>query len=130
MQSLGQDQGCPRFQPVNTRADGEFGCAQSFVDGRQVERNLDDRFHVSLQRWEGCWTGRAAMGSGGSREVSPAMIGFLARRLLWFALTLLAVITVSFFLMRSVRGGPFSNERSLHPVVERNLEEEFFRYDS
>lgn len=50
------------------------------------------------------------------------MVGFLLRRLLWFALTLWAVITVSFFLMRAVRGGPFSNERSLHPVVERNLE--------
>ncbi len=50
------------------------------------------------------------------------MLGFLFRRLLWFVLTLLAVVTVSFFLMRAVRGGPFSNERTLHPVVERNLE--------
>ncbi len=47
---------------------------------------------------------------------------FLLRRTLWFALTLWAVITVSFFLMRSVRGGPFSSERSLHPAVEANLE--------
>ena len=50
------------------------------------------------------------------------MLGFLLRRLLWFALTLWAVVTISFFLMRAVRGGPFSNERSLHPVVERNLQ--------
>ena len=50
------------------------------------------------------------------------MLGFLFRRLLWFAITLWAVVTVSFFLMRAVRGGPFSNERTLHPVVERNLE--------
>ncbi len=50
------------------------------------------------------------------------MIGFLLRRFLWFLLTLWAVVTVSFFLMRAVRGGPFSSERSLHPVVERNLE--------
>lgn len=49
------------------------------------------------------------------------MIGFLARRALWFVVTLLAVVTVSFFLMRSVRGGPFDAERNLHPVIEKNL---------
>jgi len=50
------------------------------------------------------------------------MIGFLARRLLWFAITLLTVITISFFLMRSVRGGPFSSERAVPPAIERNLQ--------
>ena len=49
------------------------------------------------------------------------MIRFLFKRFLWFVLTLLVVITVSFFLMRGVRGGPFSNERTLHPVIEANL---------
>jgi len=49
------------------------------------------------------------------------MIGFLARRALWFVVTLLAVVTVSFFLMRSVRGGPFDADRNLHPVIEKNL---------
>ncbi len=50
------------------------------------------------------------------------MIAFFLRRALWFALTLWAVVTVSFVLMRSVRGGPFSNERTLHPAIERNLQ--------
>ena len=50
------------------------------------------------------------------------MTRFLLRRLFWFVLTLWAVVTVSFFLMRSVRGGPFSDERELHPAVERNLQ--------
>lgn len=50
------------------------------------------------------------------------MIGFLLRRLAWFAITLWVVVTVSFFLMRSVRGGPFSTERALHPAIERNLQ--------
>ena len=50
------------------------------------------------------------------------MIRFLIKRLLWFALTLWVVVTVSFFLMRAVRGGPFSNERQLNPVIERNLQ--------
>jgi len=50
------------------------------------------------------------------------MARFLLRRALWFVITVWAVITVSFFLMRAVRGGPFSNERSLHPAIERNLQ--------
>jgi len=50
------------------------------------------------------------------------MMRFLLRRAFWFAVTLWAVVTVSFFLMRAVRGGPFSAERSLHPVIERNIE--------
>ncbi|MBI1382771.1 MAG: ABC transporter permease subunit [Planctomycetaceae bacterium] len=49
------------------------------------------------------------------------MIRFLARRLLWFAITLLGVVTISFFLMRAVRGGPFDGERRLHPAIEANL---------
>jgi ABC-type microcin C transport system permease subunit YejB len=35
------------------------------------------------------------------------MIRFLAARLLGFALTLAAVVVVSFVLMHAVRGGPF-----------------------
>jgi len=49
------------------------------------------------------------------------VIPFLARRLLWFAATLLAVATASFFLMRAVPGGPFDAERRLDPTIERNL---------
>ncbi|MEW6073397.1 MAG: ABC transporter permease subunit [Planctomycetota bacterium] len=49
------------------------------------------------------------------------MIRFLLRRLAWFAVTLWVVVTISFVLMRSVRGGPFSAERELPPAVERNL---------
>ena len=50
------------------------------------------------------------------------MIRFLFRRLFWFAITLFVVMTVSFFLMRAVRGGPFDGERQLHPAIERNLQ--------
>jgi oligopeptide transport system permease protein len=49
------------------------------------------------------------------------VIGFLLRRLAWFALTLWTVATVSFFLMRAVRGGPFDGERRLNPAIERNI---------
>jgi len=46
---------------------------------------------------------------------------FLLRRLVWFALTLFAVVTLAFGLMRGVRGGPFDGERPLPPAIERNL---------
>ena len=49
------------------------------------------------------------------------MIRFLLRRLGWFAITLFVVVTISFFLMRAVKGGPFDAERSLHPAIERNI---------
>jgi oligopeptide transport system permease protein len=49
------------------------------------------------------------------------VIRFLARRALWFALTLWAVVTVSFFLMRAVPGGPFDGERRVSPAIERNI---------
>jgi oligopeptide transport system permease protein len=46
---------------------------------------------------------------------------FLLRRALGFVVTLWAVVTVSFVLMRSVRGGPFSAERALPMEVESSL---------
>jgi oligopeptide transport system permease protein len=50
------------------------------------------------------------------------MTRFLVRRALWFAFTVWAVVSLSFVLMRGVRGGPFSAERALHPAIERSLE--------
>jgi ABC-type dipeptide/oligopeptide/nickel transport system permease component len=49
------------------------------------------------------------------------MIAFMLRRFLWMLVTLWVVFTVSFFLMRSVPGGPFDRERILEPEIERNL---------
>ena len=50
------------------------------------------------------------------------MILFLLKRLGWLVVTLWIVFTISFFLMRAVPGGPFSNERSLDPEIEKNIE--------
>ena len=50
------------------------------------------------------------------------MIRFLLRRFGWFLITTWIVVTVSFFLMRSVPGGPFSSERELLPEVKKNIE--------
>ena len=49
------------------------------------------------------------------------MIAFCARRLLWMIATLWVVFTISFFLMRSVPGGPLSRERNLLPEIEKLL---------
>lgn len=50
---------------------------------------------------------------------------FLLRRLLSFFATLLVVITVSFFLMRAVRGGPFDEDRALHPAARAAIEQAY-----
>jgi oligopeptide transport system permease protein len=50
------------------------------------------------------------------------VIRFLFNRLLWTLLVLWVVFTLSFFLMRSVPGGPFSSERALDPDVRKNFE--------
>ena len=49
------------------------------------------------------------------------MLRFLARRFLWFGITIMTVMTVSFVLMHSVKGGPFDGERKLDPVIEANI---------
>ena len=51
-----------------------------------------------------------------------AMIRFLLKRLGWMLLTLWAVFTVSFLLMRSVPGGPLDRERQLEPHIREALE--------
>jgi len=50
---------------------------------------------------------------------------FLVRRALWFLLTVWLVVSVSFVLMRAVRGGPFSGERALAPAIEARLAERY-----
>ncbi|MAE27808.1 MAG: ABC transporter permease subunit [Planctomycetota bacterium] len=50
------------------------------------------------------------------------MTRFLLRRFMWFAITLFTVVTISFFLMRSVRGGPFDTDRALNEAVRINIE--------
>ncbi len=53
------------------------------------------------------------------------MLEFLLKRLMWMALTLWIVFTISFFLMRAVPGGPLSQERALEPHVEEILKARF-----
>src|SRR6266568_3111344 len=72
------------------------------------------------------------MDFGGRRRAPPlsqwrgrAVIWFIAKRLLWMAITLWVVFTLSFFLMRAVPGGPFSSERKLRPEILANFEKRY-----
>jgi len=49
------------------------------------------------------------------------LIAYSVRRLLGAIPTLLVLVSLSFFMMRAVPGGPFDKERQLPPEVEANL---------
>ena len=49
------------------------------------------------------------------------MIRLLASRLVGMAVVLLLVITLAFFLMRSLPGGPFDTEREMPPEIRANI---------
>ena len=53
------------------------------------------------------------------------MTGYIIRRVLWIIPVLLAVATVTFFLMHAVEGGPFDREKELPPNVKANLEAKY-----
>lgn len=53
------------------------------------------------------------------------MLTFITRRLLSAFLTLLVLVTLLFFLLRTLPGGPFDVERNLAPVVKANLEAKY-----
>lgn len=53
------------------------------------------------------------------------MAAFIARRIVWMFLVLFVVSIVTFFLMRSVPGGPFDTERDFPNSVIENLEARF-----
>lgn len=50
------------------------------------------------------------------------MLGYLLKRLISSCFVLLAIITITFLLMHSIPGGPFTNEKSIPPAVLKNLE--------
>lgn len=50
---------------------------------------------------------------------------FLVKRLLSTIITLLVILTMIFFLIRSVPGGPFSAEKKLPDIIKQNLEKKY-----
>lgn len=53
------------------------------------------------------------------------MLSYILKRMLSAIPTLLIIITVAFFLIRSAPGGPFDTDRDLPPQVEANLNEKY-----
>jgi len=53
------------------------------------------------------------------------MTGYVIRRVLWAIPVLWAIVTITFFLMHAVPGGPFDRERELPPAVRANLERKY-----
>ena len=53
------------------------------------------------------------------------MLNFFVKRLFSTVVTIFVVITITFFLMRLMPGGPFSGEKKLNPQVLENLNKKF-----
>jgi len=53
------------------------------------------------------------------------VLSFILHRLLASTLTLLAIVILSFLMMRAVPGGPFDQERMVHPVIKQELEKKY-----
>ncbi len=50
------------------------------------------------------------------------LLQYALRRLLWLVPTVLAVVSVAFFMVRLAPGGPFDQEQTLPPAVKANLD--------
>lgn len=57
------------------------------------------------------------------------MFSFLLRKLFFMTLTLWVVITITFFLMHAVPGGPFTREKELPDAVKKNIEARYHLND-
>lgn len=53
------------------------------------------------------------------------MSRYFLNRLLFMVVTLVAVVTIVFFLLRLTPGGPFDGERALPPEIEQNLKAKY-----
>jgi len=53
------------------------------------------------------------------------MLKYIVKRLFSSAVTILIVITATFFLMHAMPGGPFDSEKKLPPAIKANLEAKF-----
>lgn len=61
----------------------------------------------------------------GMRFLDGKLIVYIIKRGLLAALTILLVITVTFFVMKAIPGGPFLSEKASSPAVTAQLEEKY-----
>lgn len=64
-----------------------------------------------------------------TQNAIATVVGIVARRIAFILVTLWAVFTITFFLVRSSPGGPFASERKVHPNILRNLEAKYHLND-
>lgn len=57
------------------------------------------------------------------------MARYLLRRLITMLLALWLIITLTFFIMHSIPGGPFASEKKLPEIIKRNIEERYHLND-
>lgn len=57
------------------------------------------------------------------------MVHYIVKRIFSLIIVLFVVITVTFALMHSIPGGPFTSERNLPPAVMKNIEERYHLND-
>ena len=57
--------------------------------------------------------------------MNPKVIIYILKRILLAALTVFTVITVTFFVMRMVPGGPFVGEKATSPTAQAALEAKY-----
>lgn len=57
------------------------------------------------------------------------MLSFFLRKLFFMTLTLWVIITLTFFLMHAIPGGPFTREKELPEAVKKNIEERYHLND-
>ena len=57
--------------------------------------------------------------------MNPKTMRYILKRLLLAILTVWVVITVTFFVMRAVPGGPFMSEKAITPAAQAALEAKY-----
>ena len=61
----------------------------------------------------------------GRQNVNPKTLSYIVKRILLAVLTVWVVLTITFFVMHFVPGGPFASEKAITPAVQAALEAKY-----
>ncbi|GAE89458.1 ABC transporter permease [Acetivibrio straminisolvens] len=53
------------------------------------------------------------------------LVRFIAKRILFFLITMFLAATFTFVLIKSIPGGPFGSDKMIHPQIMENLNEKY-----
>lgn len=57
--------------------------------------------------------------------MNPSMLKYIIKRIILAIFTVWVVITVTFFIMHAVPGGPFTSEKAVSPAVQKAMEAKY-----